>query len=170
MEILMKAITFPTRINMFVTSVLDALVQEEKSSTKLAAGKEPPKGRLSRAQRKEFFYYMQLIDDDTKEIVGHLADISSGGFKLDSQNPIPVNKDFRFLMKLTSEVADKPFIVFMARSRWCRSDPIDPYIYDVGYQLVNIASEDLEIFNRMMERYGRDYDKRNIDLRRSNKW
>jgi len=37
---------------------------------------------------------MQLIDDRTKEIVGQLADISSGGFKLDIQNPIPVIRIF----------------------------------------------------------------------------
>jgi hypothetical protein len=166
----MKAMTLSTRINMFVAGVLDALVEEEKTPTKSPAGKEPLKARLSRPQRKDFFYYMPLINDDTKEIVGHLADISSGGFKLDCQNPIPVHKEFRFLMKLTSEVASKPFMVFMARSRWCRPDPIDPYVYNVGYQLVSIASEDLEIFNRMMEKYGREYIKGNIDLRRSNKW
>jgi hypothetical protein len=74
---------------MFITHILDTLVEEEKPSTRLPSGKELSKGQCNRPQRKDFFYYMQLRDDTTREIVGHLADISSGGFKLDSQNPIP---------------------------------------------------------------------------------
>jgi hypothetical protein len=124
----------------------------------------------ARQERKEYFYYTQIIDQETQQVIGHLADISSGGFKMDSQNPLPINKDYCFRMNLTSEIADKPFMVFVACSRWCKVDPIDPYVYNVGYQLVNISPRDLEIFNRMMERYGREYGKRKVDLRRSNKW
>jgi hypothetical protein len=120
--------------------------------------------------RKDFSYYMRLIDNDTQELVGHLVDISSGGFKLDSQNPIPINKDFRFRLDLTSEVANKPSMVFMARSKWCEVDPLDPLLYNVGFQLVNIAPGDLEIFNRMMEKYGTQPDDKRVDPRRSNKW
>lgn len=163
----MSARAFPTRLNLFLTRILDALLGDEKPSAKLPSGK---KEQYDRPPRKDFFYYMQLRDADTQEIVGHLADISSEGFKLDSPNPVPVNKDFRFLMNLSGEVADKPAMVFSARSRWCKDDPIDPYAYNVGYQLIHISPEDLEIFRRMMEKYGREYDKKTIDLRRSNKW
>ena len=120
--------------------------------------------------RKDFSYYMRLVDNDTQELVGHLVDISSGGFKLDSQNEIPPNKDFRFRMDLTSEVASKPSLVFLARSIWCEVDPLDPLSYNVGFQLVNISPGDIEIFNRMMEKYGTRSDDKRIDPRRSNKW
>ena len=93
-------------------------------------------------ERNDFSYYMRLVDSETQELVGHLVDISSGGFKLDSQKPIPVNKDFRFRMDLTSEVANKPAMVFVARSKWCEVDPLDPFIYNVGFQLINISPGD----------------------------
>lgn len=168
----MKANTLNQRLNMFVTSVLDGLLQPEKPSTKLrsGSGRGAPNDGSNRAQRRDFFYYMLVIDDDTKEIVGHLADISTGGFRLDTRGPVPVNRDFRLLMHLPSEVSEKPFMAFGARSRWCRVDPIDPFTYNVGYQLIHFAPEDLEVFIRMMQKYGRDYEKRNIDLRRSKKW
>ena len=166
----MKQISLPIRLNMFVTNILDALVFENELPTKSISKKDYLTNKRDRPERKEFFYYMQLIDMDTKEAVGQLSDISSGGFKLDSQKPIAVNKDFRFRMNLTAEVADKPFMEFCARSRWCQIDPVDPYTYNVGYQLVNISPQDLEIFNRMIEKYGRAYAKTNINLRRSNKW
>jgi hypothetical protein len=121
-------------------------------------------------ERKDFAYYMQVIDNGTQELVGHLVDIGSGGFKLDSQTPILVNQDFRFRLNLTSEMADQPSIVFLARSKWCRVDPLDPFIYNVGFQLINISAGCCEIFNRMIEKYGRTHEDRPIDLRRSNLW
>jgi hypothetical protein len=121
-------------------------------------------------KRKDFSYYMRLVDNDTQDLVGHLVDISSGGFKLDSQVPIPINKDFRLRMELTSEVANKPAMVFVARSKWCEVDPLDPFIYNVGFQLVNISPSDLEIINRVMEKYGKTVKDKRIDKRRSNLW
>ena len=121
-------------------------------------------------ERKDFSYYMRLVDNDTQNLVGHLVDISSGGFKLDSQSSIPVNKDFRLRMDLTSDVANKPAMIFVARSKWCEIDPLDPFIYNVGFQLVSISPSDLEIINRMMEKYGKKIEDKRIDKRRSNLW
>ena len=121
-------------------------------------------------ERKDFSYYMRLIDNDSQDLVGHLVDISSGGIKLDSQGPIPINKDFRLRMDLTSEIADKPAMIFVARSKWCEVDPLDPFIYNVGFQLINIAPADLDIINRMMAKYGKKIKDKRIDKRRSNLW
>ena len=120
--------------------------------------------------RKDFDYYMQLFDNDTQEFVGHLVDIGSGGFKLDCRKPIEPNKDIRLRMELTSEVAHKPYMVFLGRSKWCKIDPLDPFVYNVGFQLITISPGDLEIFNRMIERYGRRHQEGPIDYRRTNKW
>ncbi len=135
-----------------------------------AQGKKPPRAEQRRQSRKDFRYYMQVFDMDTQKLLGHLADINSGGFKLDTQNPIPINKDFRLRLDLTSEIAHKPGMIFVARSRWCKVDPFDPFSYNVGFQLIKISSEDVEIFNRMMEKYGRKHDKQFVDLRHTNIW
>jgi hypothetical protein len=131
---------------------------------------EPQEEERRSLNRKDFDYYMQLIDDGTQEFVGHLVDIGSGGFKLDCRKLIELNKDFRFRMELTKEVAQKPYIVFLARSMWCKIDPLDPFVYNVGFQLLSISPGDLEIFNRMIEKYGRKHQNRPIDFRRTNKW
>jgi hypothetical protein len=149
---------------------MDTLLEHERPSAGVRPGKEPSRAKRDRQARKELSYYNPIFDNDTREIVGHLADISTGGFRMDSSNPIPIDKDFRFRMNLSSEVADKPDMVFIARSKWCKADPIDPYIYNIGYQLIHISPGDIEIFNRMMEKYGREPGNRPFDLRRSNKW
>ena len=116
--------------------------------------------------RRSFSYYMRVMDEVNGQLVGHLADISTGGFKLDSSAAIPLNKDFRLRIELTNEVANKSFMVFMARSKWCHSDPLDPTAFNVGFQITNMSPSDFEIFSRMFEKYGSDRgqsQKRNDD-------
>jgi hypothetical protein len=171
MEAHMKENSLPVRINILVQNFLGSLEAPAQPLRRAQPGREGPKAiRVERPKRREFYYYKQLIDLDTRTLVGHMSDISVGGFKIDCINPIPVNKEFRLLINLTSEVADKPHMSFVARSRWCAVDPLDPYVYNVGFQLQNIAPDDFEIFNRMLEKYGRDVDRRVANLRRSNKW
>lgn len=122
--------------------------------------------------RKSFSYYMQLTNASTKEVVGHLSDISTGGFKLDAEAPLPINKDFDFHLALSSDVAHKSSMTFRARSRWCQTDPIDPFVYNVGFHLTSMAPEDREIFIRVMEKYGADkssYDSKTTP-QRSRRW
>ena len=121
-------------------------------------------------ERKDFSYYMRLIDSETKDLLGHLTDLSSGGFKLDSPTPIEAEKDFRLQMELTSEVADKGSMAFVARSKWCHVDALDPFIYNVGFQMISIEPENMEIIIRMMEKYGKKHEDQRIDKRRSNLW
>jgi len=107
-----------------------------------------------RLARRSFSYYMRVMNEVNGQLVGHLSDISTGGFKLDSKDAIPTNKDFRLRIELNNEVAEKAFMTFTARSRWCAADPLDPTAYSVGFQIVNMAPADFEIFGRMFEKYG----------------
>lgn len=110
--------------------------------------------------RREFTYYMQVKDDTTKKIIGYLSDISTGGFKLDCPQQIPPGQDFRLQIDLTAEVADKTTMVFIARSKWCRPDHIDPTSYNVGFEIVNMAPSDMMIFQRIFEKYGSENSSR----------
>lgn len=166
----MKENTLITRLNMFVNGVLDTSEHEQKPGQKKPSGNEKPQGRINRLQRRDLSYYMPLLDEHTREMVGHLSDISNGGFKLDTQKRLPADHDFLFHLSLPHEIANKSFMVFGARSRWCKADPMDPGTFNVGFRLTQIYADDLDIFNRLMERYARCCEKKNVDLRRSNKW
>ncbi len=126
-----------------------------------------------RESRKAFSYYMQLQNAATKEVVGHLSDISTGGFKLDSENPIAPNKDFDFHLALSPEVASKSHMIFRARSKWCKADPIDPFVYNVGFHLTAMDNEDRDIFVRVLEKYGSEksrYDSKTTPSRSKRWW
>jgi hypothetical protein len=45
-------------------------------------------------------------------------------------------------------------MVFVARSRWCHRDHIDPNTFNIGFEIVNMAPGDLVIFQRMFDKYG----------------
>jgi hypothetical protein len=104
--------------------------------------------------RRDFTYYMQVTDDLSKQLIGYLTDISTGGFRLDCQKQIPAGRDFRMHIELTPDIADKNSMVFVARSKWCHPDHVDPNTYNVGFEIVNMASSDLSIFQRMFDKYG----------------
>ena len=104
--------------------------------------------------RRDFTYYMPVTDDLTKQLIGYLSDISTGGFKLDSQKEIRPGQDFRLHIELTADIADKTSMVFIARSKWCHRDHVDPNTFNVGFEIINISPSDMAIFQRMFEKYG----------------
>lgn len=107
-----------------------------------------------RINRRDFTYYMQVKDAVSKQIVGYLADISTGGFKLDTQMEIPPGKDFRLLIDLTPDIANQNSMIFIARSKWCRRDHVDPFTFNVGFEITNMSPGDMLIFQRMFDKYG----------------
>jgi len=105
-------------------------------------------------KRRDFTYYMQVTDDLSKQLIGYISDISTGGFKLDSPKKIPAGQDFRMNIALSRDIADKTSMVFIARSKWCHPDHVDPNTYNVGFEIINMAPSDMIIFQRMFDRYG----------------
>ena len=104
--------------------------------------------------RRDFTYYMQVTDDLSKQLIGYLTDISTGGFRLDTPKQIPAGQDFRMHIQLTSDIADKNSMSFIARSKWCHTDHVDPNTYNVGFEIIHMAPSDIVIFQRMFDKYG----------------
>ena len=104
--------------------------------------------------RRDFTYYMPVTDDVTKRLIGYITDISTGGFRLDSAKQIPAGQEMRMHIDLTGDIADKNSMVFIARSRWCHTDHVDPNTYNVGFEITQMAPSDLVIFQRMFDKYG----------------
>lgn len=104
--------------------------------------------------RRNFSYYMRVTDEKTGKVLGHLVDISTGGFKMDSSVVLPVNMDYILRLELSGEISTRNFMTFGARSRWCRADKVHPNSYNIGFQIVNMSPGDMEIFTRMFEKYG----------------
>lgn len=105
-------------------------------------------------ERRRFGYYMPLVDSTNGQLVGHLADISKDGFKIDTTLQIPDGKVLNLTLTLTGSISHKPTMSFSARSKWCKADEVLPNNYYVGFELANISRENAQIFNQIFEAYG----------------
>jgi hypothetical protein len=98
--------------------------------------------------------YMRVTDHDTEEIIGYLTEISLGGFRLESPKNLTVDKDYTLRLEYAIEEKDKRYIVFVARAKWSQPDPITPYEYILGLQIVSMAPSEQEIYQSIVENYG----------------
>jgi c-di-GMP-binding flagellar brake protein YcgR len=105
-------------------------------------------------ERKNFSYYMRVMNEATGDLVGQLADISSGGFKMESSKPLTLGEEYRLRIDQTGEISHKGYITFTARTRWCQKDPYDPTVYNVGFQILEMTPADFDIFVTMFNSYG----------------
>lgn len=115
-----------------------------------------------KVQRRRFRYYMRVVDDISLQPIGYLSDISATGFRLDCQKELPLNRDYRLRLDLTSDIANKATMSFIARTKWCQQDRLDPLVYNVGFELIHIAPADAEIFQRIFEKYGSSEEKKSL--------
>ncbi len=104
--------------------------------------------------RKKFNFYMRVLDDDTQAILGHMVEVSATGLRLETVGPLPLNMEYYLRVELTADLGNVPYIVFIARTRWCNIDNIQPNLYHVGFAIVEIMPEDQEIFMRILEKFG----------------
>ena len=104
--------------------------------------------------RRDFSYYMRVMDEVTGKVIGHLSDISANGFKLDSQKPVPLQVNLPLRVDQTDLISNKSYITFSARALWCHADELDPNLFNVGFQIVNMTPSDYEIFLKMFNTYG----------------
>jgi hypothetical protein len=104
-------------------------------------------------KRRSLAYYMLVLDSNTRDTLGHLVDITPLGLMMDSQKPLPLQKDYRLRLDTTSDVADKSYIKFTARTKWCLPDAVEPYLYDIGFSIIDISQHDAEIIRQIAEKY-----------------
>lgn len=120
-------------------------------------GSMPSRGYMAEKRtvpRKNFSFYMRVLNDDTEEILGHMVEVSPVGLRLETVGPLPINTDYYLRLELTPDLGDLPYIVFIARSKWCKIDDIQPNLFRVGFQIIEIMPEDKEIFLRILAKFG----------------
>ena len=122
----------------------------------LAPVKKPNSIERRKLNRRKVSYYLPIMDDNTKQVIGHLMDISPTGLMMDSKIPIPANLKYDLRLDLMEDIAGKSILEFVAISKWCRSDSLQPYMYNAGFQIINISPDNIEVIKRIAEKYGEE--------------
>lgn len=108
--------------------------------------------KLRQVERWYLVYYLRVFDGMSRNILGHLVDISEKGLMLICENPVEVNGDYRLRMRLPNQMKDRDEIIFSATSRWCKKDA-NPDFYLVGFEMHDLAPKIREIIVSLIKEF-----------------
>ena len=104
-------------------------------------------------KRRHLIYYLEVYDQDSGELLGHLVDITTKGCKLVSKRPIEVGKHFNLQMVLPEDYFQTRSIKFKAESLWSSND-INPDFFDTGFKVEDISHEASDIIISLINQLG----------------
>jgi hypothetical protein len=104
--------------------------------------------------------YLRVFDRNTERLVGHVADLTTEGLMLISEQPLAMNVTYDLKMDIPAAEQETVVIVFSARSVWSKPD-INPHFYDTGMQLMDPPAEVLSAIGKLVN------DLKNLSTRES---
>lgn len=91
-------------------------------------------------KRKHLIYYLKVVDRNTNRLVGRVADITTEGMRLVSEEPIDTDSTLQLRMVLPRKGAGTGEIDIDARRVWSGRD-VNPDFYSAGFQLTNVSPQ-----------------------------
>ena len=104
-------------------------------------------------KRRHVIFYSRVFDRNTGALLGHLMDITVEGLMLISETPIETGIIYHLRMDLPEDVMAKAFLRFDVHCLWCKPD-INPAFYNAGFKVLNMAQEDIDLIENMIDEYG----------------
>ena len=111
-------------------------------------------------RRANLVYNLEVYDLDTKQCVGHLVDISLGGFKMVSESQIETGKDYQFRIYLPEDHS-KEYLSIKGRSCWSKTD-INPDYFASGFCFIKHSLESIKLIKMLIHRYELENSTSNI--------
>ena len=106
-----------------------------------------------RMKRRHLIYYLEAIDRETGKLIGFLVDITTRGIMLMSKTPIETGKIFQLRILLKTDLSEKKYLNFDAKSKWCEKS-INTEIYDTGFELINKDISDFREIEEVIDELG----------------
>lgn len=97
-----------------------------------------------RQKRRHLLYYLEIFDVNADVLLGHIVDITNEGLMMVTKDPVETDVVFNLEMALPERTKGKEYVVFEARSIWCKPD-VNPDLYGVGFQIVKVEDKEAEI-------------------------
>ena len=104
-------------------------------------------------QRKYMVFFGRVVDRNSAQLVGNVADITNDGIMIISSQPLALDQDYEMRLDLSKEIFGIDHLDLKGRSIWCKPD-IDPTLFNTGFQLQNISKEDSIIIEQIIKEYG----------------
>ena len=103
-------------------------------------------------KRRQLIYYLKVMDGNTNELLGRLADITTEGIMLISEKAIETERPFSLQLILPTGMRGGKKIDIEAKSLWSKRD-VNPDLIDTGFRFIKISPEDLETIDELILDY-----------------
>ena len=97
---------------------------------------EPNKGQR-KEQRKNLFIYLRVVEGNTMEMIGRLADASESGLLLLTEKEMSVNEIYDMEIEYHLSETSTARIPIEGQVRWCKPD-VNPSHFAVGFKITKI--------------------------------
>ena len=104
-------------------------------------------------KRRHLIYYLRVYDAVKDILIGHIADISTNGIMVMSEQPIPTDQDFVLKMIMPKALEGTKELVFKARSIWSQKD-VNPDFYANGFQIHDVNMKDIDLIEYLIDEFG----------------
>ena len=103
--------------------------------------------------RKYLMAFSSVYDNASGILLGYLCDLTLDGLMIISKIPKDAENEIELYIELP-ETPQFPKNNLLVQSRivWCKED-IDPRLYNIGFQFINLPEEDQAIVEQMIESY-----------------
>ena len=104
-------------------------------------------------KRRHLIYYLEVYDEDSGELLGHLVDITTRGIKLVSKKPVDVDRAYHMRMVLPEGYFKESVLSFEGRAVWSGND-VNPDFYDTGFDVPHLSKDVRKIIIKLINWIG----------------
>ncbi|MEW6427225.1 MAG: PilZ domain-containing protein [Thermodesulfobacteriota bacterium] len=104
-------------------------------------------------KRRHLIYYLEVFDEDTGRLLGHLVDITTRGIKLISKEAVPLDRVYRMRMHLPEGYFKECVVHFEGRAVWSGND-VNPDFFDTGFDVPNLDKNVRKIIIKLINWLG----------------
>jgi len=107
-----------------------------------------------RPLRKQLILSLEVLDQHTKALLGHLGDISKNGMMIFTEQPLIFDsfKDVSIQLHDLEEFSQKT-LDCKVKARWAKPD-VNPKIHCIGCEFTNISAENLTLIEQLQDVLG----------------
>lgn len=108
---------------------------------------------LRQLKRRHLIYYLEVFDQKTGKLLGHLVDLTVKGIKLISKEKIAPEQSFSLRMIMPEEYCPEKEVRFTANSTWCGED-VNPDFFATGFNTPDLPEETRRLFMILINQVG----------------
>lgn len=104
-------------------------------------------------KRRHLIYYLEVYDQNSGDLLGHIVDITTKGIKLVSKQPLETGKIYKLQMLLPEDYFHERSVKFEAESLWSSND-INQDFYDTGFKVLHMNKKVSDIITTLINQLG----------------